>query len=128
MKLEKESLSDIPMTTVEADDSTLFLLQLYPDSFSPETIRANLLKGLRNEFATYRAKFPNKATEPCQRQIGGKIYQGVKLSFRLFGMPHVNEIYSMQKHGKTLGMVFHYAVEDKDKAFPRFEVITSSFQ
>ncbi len=128
MKIEQESIFGITHLSIEADDSTLFMLQIYPDSHSPDKVRKDLLESLRQQFATFRARFPEKPTEPCRRKIGGEEYEGIKLMFSLFGMPHVNEIYSMKKHGKTAALVFHYAVEDQKDAFPRFKKITSSFQ
>jgi len=124
MILSKESFFGVNQITLESTDSTLLIIQMYPAGNTPAKVQDNLLTALRKEFASFGAK----STTPCKRSLGGVMRQGVELSYTLGKVPHKNEIYTMQKNGKTIAFMFQYAEEDKEKASPRFKTITQSFK
>jgi len=128
MKIEQNSFYGIKQITIESTDSTLFMLQVFPAGTTPKELQRDLLTGFREEFGNLGARFPAKSTEPCKRMIGGIEHQGVRLLYALGDLAHESEIYTMQKNGKTVAVVFQYAVEDKGKALPRYKVITSTFK
>lgn len=128
MKIGQDSFYGIKQVTAETTDSTLFMLQIFPAGTTPTELRRDLLAGFRKEFGNMGARFPAKPTESCERIIGGVKYQGVKLLYALGGLAHESEIYTMDKNGKTLGIVFQYAAEDKQKAMPLFKVIATSLK
>lgn len=128
LKLSQESFYGIKQVTVEAMDSSMLIMQIFPAGISPTEVQRDLLNSFREEFASIGARFPSNSTESCKRKIGGAEHQGVKLFFALGGIAHESEIYAMTRGNKTLAFYFQYAVEDKEQAFPRFETITSTFK
>lgn len=128
MKLGQESFYGINQITLESSDSTLIIIQIFPAETTPVQVQSDLLAGFREEFANLGARFPAKSTVPCKRSIGGVERQGIELSYVLGDLAHKSEIYTMQKNGKTLAIIFQYAEEDKGKATPRYDVVTKSFK
>jgi len=128
MKIGEESFYGIKQITLKSTDSTLLMLQIFPAGTTPNKLRRDLLAGLREGFGNLGARFPAKSTESCKKSIGGVEREGIRLLYALGSIAHESEIYTMHKNGKTLAMVFQYAVEDKGKATPRYEVITSTFK
>ncbi|MDP7396726.1 MAG: hypothetical protein QF541_07645 [Lentisphaeria bacterium] len=128
MKLGQESFYGIKQITLESTDSTLLMIQVFPAGVNPAGVQGDLLAGFREEFGNLGARFPAKSTAPCKRSTGGVERVGVELSWALGALAHKSEIYTMQKSGKTLAIVFQYAEEDKGKAMPRYAVITKSFK
>lgn len=128
MKLGQESFYGIKQITLESTDSTLLIIQIYPGGTTPAEVQRDLLAGFREEFAKLGARFPAKSTVPCKRSIGNVEHQGIELSYALGDLAHRSEIYTMQKNGKILAIVFQYAEEDREKATPRYDVVTNSFK
>ena len=128
MKLDQESFYGIKQITVESTDSTLLMVQIFPPGITPQEVQRDLLAGFREEFANIGARFPAKSTANCKRSIGGTERQGIQLSYSLGALAHETEIYAIEKDGKTIAIVFQYAIEDKEKATPRYEVVTSTFK
>lgn len=128
MKLSQESFYGIKQITIESTDSTLLMIQVFPSSTTPAEVQRDLLASFREEFSNLGARFPAKSTAPCKRSIGGVGLQGVELSFALGSLAHKSEIYTLQKSGKTIALVFQYAEEDKGNAAPRYNIVTESFK
>lgn len=128
MILEQESFYGIKQITLDSTDSTLLIIQIYPAATTPAEVQRDLLAGFREQFGKIGARFPAKSTVPCKRTISNVEHQGVELLYALGDLAHRSEIYTMQKSGKTLAIVFQYAEEDREKAAPRYEVVTNSFK
>lgn len=128
MTIGQDSFYGIKQITLQATDSTLVMLQIFPSEAAPREVQSDLLAGFREEYSNLGVRFPANSTSPCKRTIGGVEREGIQLSYALGALAHETEIYTMQKDGKTLAMVFQCAVEDKDKATPRYEVVTSTFK
>ncbi|HDR67581.1 MAG TPA: hypothetical protein ENN61_00870 [Bacteroidaceae bacterium] len=128
MKIGKESFYGIKQITLESTDSTLLMIQVFPVEIPSAELQRDLLVEFREAFANLGAKYSEKSTAPCKRSIGSVEYQGIELLSALGDLAYKIEIYTMQKSGKTLAFVFQYAEEDKEKATPRYEVVTKSFK
>ena len=128
MRLGQESFYGIKQITLESIDSTLFMIQVFPPGTQSAELQQGLLAGFREEFANLGARFPAEPTAPCKRFIGGVEREGIELSYALGDLAHKSEIYTMQKEGKTLAMVFQYAETDKEKAASSYDVVTKSFK
>ena len=128
MKLDQESYYGVKQVTLESIDSTLLMIQVFPAGITPAELQQDLLAGFREEFSNLGARFPAEPTAPCKRFIGGVEREGIELSYALGDLAHKSEIYTMQKEGKTLAMVFQYAETDKEKAASSYDVVTKSFK
>ncbi|NCC60077.1 MAG: hypothetical protein EOM12_03875 [Verrucomicrobiae bacterium] len=128
MKLGQESFYGIKQITLESTDSTLLMIQVFPEATTPAELQRDLLAGFREQFGNFGARFPAKPTAPCKRSISGVERQGIELSYALGDLAHKSEIYTFQKDGKTLAIVFQYAEEDKGKAIPQYDIVTKSFK
>lgn len=103
-------------------------MQVYPESVTPKQVQQDLLAGFREEFSNMGAKFPEDPIGPCQRNIGGKVLTGVRLSYSLSSLPHETEIYAIKHNGNTVALIFQHALEDKKAADPLFTMIAESFK
>ncbi len=128
MKLSQESFFGLKQITLEATDSSLFMVQIFPSSTSAKQVEQDLIAGFRKEFSSFGATFPANSTTKCPRFIGGQVRSGVKLSFSLGPLAHETEVYTMSQNGKTLALVFQHAIEDREQVQQRFAVIAESFK
>lgn len=127
MTVGQDSFYGIKQITLQATDSTLVMFQIFPSGATPKEVQSDLLAGFREEYSNLGVRFPANSTSACKRTIGGVEREGIQLSYALGALAHETEIYTMKKDGKILAIVFQCAVEDKDKATPRYEVVTSTF-
>jgi hypothetical protein len=128
MKISQESFNGIELITLEALDSSLFMMKILPSSTSTKQTEQDLVAEFREEFSNVGATFPANPTRNCQRSVGGKVRAGVMLSSAFGSLAHETEIYTMEHNGKTVALVFQHAVEDKEKAQLRFTIVTESFK
>ena len=77
---------------------------------------------------SYGASLPENPTRNCHRSVGGKLRTGVIFTFSIGPLAHEAEIYTIDHNGKTIAMVFQHAIEDKDKAEPRFAIVAEQFR
>lgn len=127
MQIEKEELlPGVHHISLEAVDSTLLMIQVYPAGTAPEDVGRELLDAFKGQFAALGAKFPAKEAAKCKRNFGAEEVEGTELSYSLGELAHKCQIYVVKKNGRTFAFTFQWAEEDAGKASPRYEVLTKS--
>ena len=114
--------------TVECENSSLFMVQVFPEKLSAAETVDSLIAGMREEFSGFGATFPEDSLAEARRKIGGVDRVGKKLRFSFGSLRNETEVYAFPKGNKTIALVFQADHEDRAVAEKYFKIICDSIK
>ena len=121
MKINAEAFFGTKLINLDTTDSISAVLQVFPAGTTPNKVQGNILAGLKE-------RFEKTSAEPCKRKFGRIEFEGIRLSYTLATLPHQSEVYTMQRNGETVAVLFQCALKDKKKADAKFDMIASTLK
>lgn len=129
MKVEPEDLEGgIRQVTVEAIDSTIIMVQRYPQKMNAGELQESLVTGFLAGYRELGMVVPEKPTAECSRKIGASEVKGCRLSFAVGNVPHTTDVYVFTHGERTMAFVFQGAIEDQASTEVRFKAVAESLR
>ena len=128
MVLEAEDIEGIRQVTVTAADSSIIMVQRYPQKMNDGELRESLVTGFLAGYRDLGMVIPEKPAAECSRKIGATEVKGRRLSFEVGKVPHTTDVYVFTHGERTMAFVFQGANEDKANTEPRFKAVAESLR
>ena len=127
MKVTAEKELGVKMITVECENSTLFIAQVYPYKTDPAEVVDTLMGGFVEEYRQLGARVSDK-TVPTSRLFANTSKKGKKLTTLMGDLKIETEVFSWYKENKTIALIFQADNEDRTIAERYFGIIANSIR
>jgi hypothetical protein len=128
MRVTREVEDGTVTLTVEATNSVLAVLQLFPEGAPAATVRQELERGILQEFAARGGVAKKQEGTEVSRKFGKRELKGVRYDITMAGESFEIEVYALVHQKRVLGVVLQNFVEDRALAVKWFGTILGSLR
>jgi len=126
MVVDAQTLAGVTHITVDAPNSPLALVQVYPEPSTSAQVRRDLLEGLAKEFRERGGKVT--PAKPLRRAVGGAGREGDLLEVELSSAKLRAEVFTYPRGNQVIAVVFQHEQEDEATARRYFAIIADSLR
>jgi hypothetical protein len=128
MRVTREVEDGTVTLTVEATNSVLAILQLFPEGAPAAMVRQELERGILQEFAARGGVAKKKEGTEVSRKFGKRELKGVRYDITMAGESFEIEVFALAHQKRVLGVVLQNFVEDRAVAERWFGMILGSIR
>ena len=125
IKEESTPAAEAHQVSVETENSTLFMAQMYDAGVPGADVMQNFMGSIREQATLMSGMKPEESV--ARREIAGKVMEGRKLAWKVMNLENTTEIYVFADESPTtILLIFQADQEDRAEAETCFQVIAAS--